>query len=114
MSHSSYLYPKILQFCWRGYKSDITGFLDLPPDPPVGIVPLHHVEVVAHPEADGGPMDRGVVVKGAIEGDVGLDCEDHRLGASFLELEERLAFRVSSEVLPFLVQAGETQLDQRF
>ena len=44
-------------------------------------------------------MDRGIVVKGAIEGDVCLDGEDHRLGASFLELEQRLAFSVSSEVL---------------
>ena len=110
----SELDPQVLQLGGGGDEADLTALLHPSTDPPVGIVPLHHVEVVAHPEADGGPMDGGVVVKGAIEGDVGLDGEDHRLGASFLELEQSLAFRVSSEVLSFLVQAGETQLDQRF
>ena len=83
----SELDPQVLELGGGGDEADLTALLHPATDPPVGIVPLHHVEVVAHPEADGRPMDRGVVVKGAIEGDVGLDGEDHRLGASFLELE---------------------------
>ena len=52
-------------------------------------------------------MDWRVIVKGSIEGDVGLDGKDHRLGSSLFQLEERLSLSVPSEVLPLFVQTGE-------
>ena len=52
-------------------------------------------------------MDWRVIVKGSVEGDVGLDGKDHRLRSSFFQLEERLSLSVPSEVLPLFVQTGE-------
>ena len=78
--------------------------LHLPPDPPVGVIPLHHMKVVANAEAHGGSVHRGVIVQGSVKGNICLHSEHNWLSFGLLQLEQGLALGVTSEVFSFLVQ----------